>query len=82
MNFMINAWLDKAKPELQLLEKDSGQIVASWSGRGLQDLFASGVISYAELSQASQQCLKGVIKNLILQKTCEDLCTDDCYRVN
>lgn len=74
MNFIVNAWLDKPKPELQLVEKSSGQIVASWTGRRLQDLFASGIISYEELLSASQSNMKKVIKCLMLQVTCEELC--------
>ncbi len=74
MTYMINAWLDKPQPELQLVERASGSVVACWKGRRLRELFDSGLVSYEELSYANPERLKLVEKALILQMTCEELC--------
>lgn len=74
MTYMINAWLDKPQPELQLVEPMSGVVVACWKGRRLNDLFDSGLVSYEELRASTPERLKLVEKALILQMTCEELC--------
>lgn len=74
MTYMINAWLDKSRPELQLVERASGEVVACWKGRRLKELFESGLVSYEELSSVTPEKLKLVEKALILQMTCEELC--------
>lgn len=74
MTYVINAWLDKPQPELQLVERVSGAVVASWKGRRLKELFDSGLVSYEELRTVLPERLKLVEKALILQMTCEELC--------
>lgn len=80
MNYKVNAWLDKRQPELQLIEQDSGDVVGCWRGRGLQELFNSGLITYQELASNSQHHLKRLIKTLILELTCEELCGRYLYQ--
>ena len=74
INYVVNAWLDKPQPELELVEQDSGHVVRRWQGRRLQELFNSGLITYKELTTNSQEQLKALVKALILEVTCDELC--------
>ena len=74
INYVVNAWLDKPQPELELVEQDSGHVVRRWQGRRLQELFNSGLITYQELATSSQRQLKTLVKTLILEVTSDELC--------
>ncbi|AOE49486.1 hypothetical protein [Kangiella sediminilitoris] len=74
IHYMINAWLDRRQPKLELIEKNSGNIIGRWQGRGLQQLFNSGLISYEELASNDRTDSKQLVKALILELTCEELC--------
>lgn len=80
INYIVNAWLDKSQPELELVEQDSGNVVQRWQGRRLQELFNSGLITYQELATNSQEQLKTLVKALILEVTCEELCGRCLYQ--
>ena len=80
INYVVNAWLDKPQPELELVEQDSGHVVRRWQGRRLQELFNSGLITYQELTTNSQEQLKALVKALILEVTCEELCGRCLYQ--
>lgn len=80
MKFMINAWLDKPKPELQLIDKLSGTVIAYWKDKRLLELFNCGAISYAELCSDEQEVQQELIKSLMLQITCEELCGQCVYQ--
>ena len=80
INYLIDAWLDKRQPYLELVEQGSGQVVRRWQGRRLQELFNSGLISYQELQTSSQTQLKKIVKALILEVTCEELCGRCLYQ--
>jgi hypothetical protein len=80
INYIVNAWLDKRQPELELVEQESGHVVRRWQGRRLQELFNSGLITYQELATNSQEQLKALVKALILEVTCEELCGRCLYQ--
>jgi len=80
INYEVNAWLEKRQPELELVEQNSGHVIGRWRGRGLQELFNSGLITYQELASSSQEQLKGLVKVLILEVTCEELCGRCLYQ--
>ncbi|WP_223670328.1 hypothetical protein [Kangiella shandongensis] len=74
IHYMVNAWLDKRPAKLELIEQETGEVIGRWQGCDLQRLFNSGLISYQELASSNQAKIKQLVKALILELTCEELC--------
>ncbi len=73
MLLTINAWLDKDKPELSVIDAETGKVVANWRGKALRDLFTNGILTYQELAESNKLRIKRLAKFLLLQHACEEL---------
>lgn len=51
MGFIINAWLERANPLIQILSAHTGDVLLSLDTKAVANLLAKGDITVAELQQ-------------------------------
>lgn len=65
MTYVLNAWLERDQPLLQVSDRRTGNVVIEWGAEQLRALFASGELSLGDL-QGSDACLQETVKELFL----------------
>ncbi|MCK5902602.1 MAG: hypothetical protein KAG28_05580 [Cocleimonas sp.] len=68
MTIYINAWLDCSHPQLTINNKETGEILADFTAKEINQLFDAGDITLEELSDNNQQTQQALIKTLFLCK--------------
>ncbi|WP_421866191.1 hypothetical protein [Motiliproteus sp.] len=65
MTYIVNAWLERERPQLQVTDRRTGKVVMEWGAERLKSMFATGELCLADL-QASDAQLQETIKELFL----------------
>ncbi len=78
----INAWLDTGSPRISLTNSLTGQLIACWQGKAVQQLFDDGIITLAELHSTDRSILSRLSHDLLLMACANSLCqrqNDGCF---
>ncbi len=65
MIYIVNAWLEREQPLLQVSDSRTGKVVIEWGAERLKALFASGELCLADL-QVSGARMQETVKELFL----------------
>ena len=65
MSYVIDAWLERADPQLKVTSERTGQVVVDWKAVRVRELIDSGELDVAELQSPTQNLLE-TLKELML----------------
>ncbi|MFJ3053594.1 hypothetical protein [Pseudomonas nitroreducens] len=66
MTYMIDAWLDRPRPYLRILHRDTGEVCAVLEEEALDELREQGGLELSELNTSEPLVLKELVRNLFL----------------
>lgn len=66
MTYMIDAWLDRPQPYLQIINRNTGKVCARLEGALLEELFRLGDIDTSTLCCTEPRRLKELVRELFL----------------
>lgn len=64
MTYMINAWLERPQPYLQVIHRESGRICVDFPAFMLEELCRNGDICPADFCSTSARATKEIIRHL------------------
>lgn len=66
MTYMIDAWLDRPRPYLRILNRDTGEVCAQLEDDALDELREQGGLDLHELGTSEPQVIKELVRSLFL----------------
>jgi hypothetical protein len=66
MTYLIDAWLDRPRPYLRILNRDTGAVCAMLEQDALDELREQGELDLHELNSSEPLVLKELVRNLFL----------------
>ncbi|MEJ2612879.1 MAG: hypothetical protein P8179_23165 [Candidatus Thiodiazotropha sp.] len=70
MQLIIDAWLERPTPYLQIVDSETRRPVARFEGVELQQLLADGVVSTEDLAIHDVACQKTLMQELLIAACC------------
>lgn len=70
MRLIIDAWLERRTPYLQIMDSETREAIARFEGTELQQLFAEGVVSAEELNMDDGPSRRALLQELLLAACC------------
>lgn len=66
MTFLINAWLDRIDPFIELRNSKTGEMMAQFAGEQLKRCLEQGDVCLTELCRADQSTQQELVRCLLL----------------
>ena len=73
MTFLINAWLDRVDPFIEIRHQSSGEVLAHFAGARLQRCLAQGDICINDLYEYKSQVQQELVRCLLLTQCAQCL---------
>lgn len=64
MAYVLNAWLERSQPFLQIIHRETGRVCVDFPAELLKELCLTGEICPADFCQTSVQTTKDVVRHL------------------
>jgi hypothetical protein len=71
MQLIIDAWLERPAPFLQILDVETRRPVARFEGVALQRLLSEGIVTPEDLNTANEVSQKNLLKELLVAACCK-----------
>jgi hypothetical protein len=79
MRLVINAWLERQAPYLQIIDSSTREIFAHFDSTALYRLLDEGIISLEDLTSSKANNRKSLLLTLLVEACCQQIrCKRNC----
>ncbi|MEJ2618684.1 MAG: hypothetical protein P8163_00195 [Candidatus Thiodiazotropha sp.] len=81
MHLVINAWLERQAPYLQIIDSSTREIFAHFDSTALYRLLDEGIVSLEELTSSRANSRKSLLLTLLVEACCQRIrCERNCQK--